>query len=509
MNLKRQLFAALIGTVTLFAGFKNVDCNNQSHLDTLKLPKVECEVLDAFWDAMGNGAGWKDKTGWDTVSYAGEWSGVHMYDDNSSIWAFAPSELNLTGSIPPELKNFTALQILAIWGNNINGHIPAELFQIKTLNSIGVGRNNLSGPIPDMSALPHLTYIDISNNHFTFADIEPQAAYIKQADDYAIAPQEPIDESKNAIVYFNETLPLRIEPSLPLNPSGHDHYVWSKDGTRIQDTHTYVDGNYTASRIYIKEHPTPEDAGLYSYDVTNDVVNVIDINSNHALHLKNSQPIQAIYDRPPVVSNTPNAQVTIEAQTLYSYTPDATDADSDTLAYSIAEKPSWANFDTATGELSGTPANEDAGSYDINITVTDGKMPVTIAYTLTVTPKDILPASITAPVNNGYTHKITHNTMLTALTPRLSAHWDSTNERFFFREKENCTAAQAAYIALDSSGALLSGYEECNNQTLTATLDTASSYPEGSKATLLTQPGTTDAMIMVEIPLTSSITIGE
>jgi len=279
-KLKILLLGTLLSTAMLFASFTTVDCNNQTHLDTLKLPKVECEILDAFWDAMGNGAGWKDKTGWDTVSYAGEWSGVHMYDDNSSIWAFAPSELNLTGHIPPEMGDFVALQILAIWDDNINGHIPKTLFQIKTLKSIGLNDNNLSGPIPDMSALPHLRHFQIYHNHFTFADIEPQISYIKQADNYAIGPQEPIDESKHPIVYFNETLPLRIEPSLPLNPSGHDHYNWSKDGTNIQDTHTYVDGNYTTSRIYIKQNPTESDAGLYSYDVTNDVVNVIDINGN-------------------------------------------------------------------------------------------------------------------------------------------------------------------------------------------------------------------------------------
>ena len=397
---------------------------------------------------MGNGAGWKDKTGWDTVSYAGDWSGVYMHDDNSSIktlgWAWGNG---LTGNILPEVGNFIALEEFSIGLNpNIGGQFPVELVQLKTLNAIGL-YNNLSGSIPDMSALPHLTYFNIWHNHFTFADIEPQAAYIKQADEYAIAPQEPIDESKHPIVYFNETLPLRIEPSLPLNPSGHDHYVWSKDGTNIQDTHTYVDGNYTTSRIYIKQNPTESDAGLYSYDVTNDVVNVIDINGElHAIHLKNSQPIQAIYDHAPVVSNTPDAQVQTEAQTLYSYTPDATDADGDTISYTIVFTPSWANFDANTGEISGTPSTDDAGDYDI--TVTDGKMPTFIHYTLTVTAKDVTPA----PVNNGYTHKVTQNSILTALTPRLDAHWDSTNKRVFFRENDSCTGTQAAYIALGLYG---------------------------------------------------------
>jgi len=38
----------------------------------------------------------------------------------------------------------------------------------------------------------------------------------------------------------------------------------------------------------------------------------------------------------------------------------------------VANQPSWASFDAATGELSGTPATSDAGVYsDIEISVTD------------------------------------------------------------------------------------------------------------------------------------------
>lgn len=558
MNLKRQLFTALIGTATLFAGFSNVDCNNTDHLATLNITQGDCLALESFWDATGQGAGWTSQNDanitndWDRLDTAENWYGITLHPDGGVKW-FIPYNNNITGEIPEGLKSFSNILTISVSENHFSGKIPNSLNEIDSLNAIGwdsndysgtlptnitkpnleflyaddnhytgsipaeygnftklksfmLDYNQLSGPLPDLSKLTELVYFRIGANRFTFADIEPQIAFIKNIAQPSYGYQADINETDH-VVYFSNT--LSIEPRLAPNPSKHDYYIWKKDNTAIEDTRVYTDEDYSASRIYVKTNATQADEGCYSYDVNNSRV-TLPGNSGHTyLILHSNTCIQAIYDHPPVVSNTPNAQVTIEAQTLYSYTPDATDADSDTLAYSIAEKPSWANFDTATGELSGTPANEDAGSYDINITVTDGKMPVTIAYTLTVTPKDILPASITAPVNNGYTHKITHNTMLTALTPRLSAHWDSTNERFFFREGENCTATQAAYIALDSSGALLSGYEECNNQTLTATLDTASNYPNGSEATLLLEPGTTHAMIMVEIPLTSSITIGD
>ena len=58
---------------------------------------------------------------------------------------------------------------------------------------------------------------------------------------------------------------------------------------------------------------------------------------------------------------------------LYEFTPIASDADGDTLVFSIARKPAWASFDSATGRLSGTPEAEDVGNFtNIMITVTDG-----------------------------------------------------------------------------------------------------------------------------------------
>ncbi|VUD61841.1 hypothetical protein TDB9533_02906 [Thalassocella blandensis] len=73
----------------------------------------------------------------------------------------------------------------------------------------------------------------------------------------------------------------------------------------------------------------------------------------------------------PVISGTPNA--TVNEDTLYSFTPLVTDVDSgDSQTFSITNKPVWASFNTATGVLSGTPANEDVGvSSGIVITVSD------------------------------------------------------------------------------------------------------------------------------------------
>ena len=57
----------------------------------------------------------------------------------------------------------------------------------------------------------------------------------------------------------------------------------------------------------------------------------------------------------------------------YVFAPSATDADGNTLTFSIANLPPWATFDSSTGRLTGTPTGTDIGAYnDIAISVSDG-----------------------------------------------------------------------------------------------------------------------------------------
>jgi hypothetical protein len=74
----------------------------------------------------------------------------------------------------------------------------------------------------------------------------------------------------------------------------------------------------------------------------------------------------------PTISGSP--ALSINAGSTYNFRPTASDADSTTLAFSIANRPSWATFNTATGQLSGTPTAAQVGSYgNIVISVSDGQ----------------------------------------------------------------------------------------------------------------------------------------
>ena len=76
-------------------------------------------------------------------------------------------------------------------------------------------------------------------------------------------------------------------------------------------------------------------------------------------------------NHPPTISGVPTTSAT--AGQPYAFVPSASDVDGQALKFSIANKPVWANFDPATGTLSGTPSDAQVGTYSgITISVSDG-----------------------------------------------------------------------------------------------------------------------------------------
>ena len=86
----------------------------------------------------------------------------------------------------------------------------------------------------------------------------------------------------------------------------------------------------------------------------------------------------------PTISGTPGTTVAQDA--AYSFTPTAADSDNDPLIFGIDAKPAWAAFNTSTGQISGTPAAADVGTYrGIVVWVSDGKSQTLLpAFDLTV-----------------------------------------------------------------------------------------------------------------------------
>jgi Putative Ig domain/Fibronectin type III domain len=78
----------------------------------------------------------------------------------------------------------------------------------------------------------------------------------------------------------------------------------------------------------------------------------------------------------PKLSGTPATSVTLG--NTYSFKPTASDAEGNSLGFSIANRPSWATFSTTTGQLSGKPTATGTFS-NIVISVSDGKATTKLA----------------------------------------------------------------------------------------------------------------------------------
>ena len=96
-------------------------------------------------------------------------------------------------------------------------------------------------------------------------------------------------------------------------------------------------------------------------------------------------------NRGPTISGTPSSSVL--ADSAYSFQPSADDPDGHVLIFSISGQPSWANFDTTTGRLSGTPGSRDVGNYpNIVIGVSDGDLAASLpAFSISVTTSNSAP----------------------------------------------------------------------------------------------------------------------
>jgi hypothetical protein len=88
--------------------------------------------------------------------------------------------------------------------------------------------------------------------------------------------------------------------------------------------------------------------------------------------------VGASTNRAPTISGTPARSVNVG--NAYSFRPTASDADGNTLTYSISGRPSWATFSSTTGLLSGTPSASYVGTYsNIVISVSDGRVSTSLA----------------------------------------------------------------------------------------------------------------------------------
>jgi hypothetical protein len=131
----------------------------------------------------------------------------------------------------------------------------------------------------------------------------------------------------------------------------------------------------------------------------------------------------------PTISGTPLTSVVFG--NAYSFTPSNTDPSGAALTFNVKNAPTWATFNNATGELSGTPTAADVGTYtNITIGVSDGTTSVSLpAFQIAVTQiangsatlSWVAPTENTdgTPLTNLAGYEIYYGTSVSAMTHRV------------------------------------------------------------------------------------------
>ena len=94
---------------------------------------------------------------------------------------------------------------------------------------------------------------------------------------------------------------------------------------------------------------------------------------------------------PPVITSEPITSA--EVNQLYSYDIEATDADGDTLTYSLTTKPSGMTINLSTGLISWTPTS--TGAYDVSVIVSDGDQTDVQSFTIHINQSTIYNLKLT------------------------------------------------------------------------------------------------------------------
>ncbi|PHU04170.1 hypothetical protein BC332_24992 [Capsicum chinense] len=104
---------------------------------------------------------------WSSSSSVCSWIGITCSSRHRRVTSLDISNMQLHGTIPPDVGNLSFLVSLDIRNNTFHGELPKELAHLRRLKMIDCSRNNFTRVIPSfLSLLPNLRFLQLSRNQF-------------------------------------------------------------------------------------------------------------------------------------------------------------------------------------------------------------------------------------------------------------------------------------------------------------------------------------------------------
>jgi Leucine-rich repeat (LRR) protein len=218
-------------------------------LSNLIFPARDSLALVSLYEST-SGPDWNNNTGWLSGPLT-TWYGVQLRDRR--VTALQLQDNKLSGSLPEEVGDLTALQVCNLSDNNLAGTIPQSITNLTQLESLILFSNQFSD-LPDLSVLSNLETLRIQNNQFMFDGIEPNIG-IKE---FEYNPQDSIGERKDLTVEAGSDLTL-------FTAAGGEHnlYQWLKDGEPVSGA---TSSEYQISPVTLSME------GKYYCIITNSIV---------------------------------------------------------------------------------------------------------------------------------------------------------------------------------------------------------------------------------------------
>ncbi len=276
-----------------------------------------------------NGPNWTSKANWLNTN-VGQWQGVSIAVGRVTVVNLSNNQLS--GAIPNEFCDLTALEYLYLSNNNLTGNLPSNFGNMVSLNTIDFTNNQLEGAIPtsilsfidladlfivnnqfdelpDLTSLSEISNVLIANNKFTFEDIIPNRTILN----FQYSPQDSIYMPLDTIADIKDTVVFNMYTS----GSGNT-YQWIKDGQNLNIS-THIQG-VTSSQLTINKIQLA-DSGRYTIAITNSLAPLLTLYRNQILLAINDTRLEQLFYSHPIILTTCGDGPIILKDTLNSLLP--------------------------------------------------------------------------------------------------------------------------------------------------------------------------------------------